>query len=562
MAIIIPSSKNYGINNNDKVRNNVIDRIEFAGKNIKTKNEYSKLVHNEDFDVKELWNENWGSYDINVLDIFAKEEKGLSVDAYYSVGYYVRALGAGVKPIYKSLSFNIPKTQNDILVSRIQFGKNREGYNNIKSTVTSQFFYRNATPTLTRTTQGDTNTPATYEMSSLSVLPYMIDNTQKSVDLIELSTSFDLLGTVDTMPLLQLSFEEDKTDIGTARISYDEATDMYKVDFEILCGYIWFKVAFGKDFVFDDDVDNYTPIKCGYFGASGGYPTSISGNNAKGVVKYCKPLSINIAFYGNTIELNIADETLYINGISAEKVHKIEGNELTQTQSRSQKVDVDYTLGEAIQLPAGGYRVPVTILQTSPYDTYIGYLRQDGVGEHIVLKAGNQTANIIDPTGVPNVIRVYRLAQIIDVELLNTIEKYKNGVETATIRCSIGEYYDENDNVVISTKTATKMLFEHYDQVVPMIKTPLGYDKPMSLTSDGKAKVFEVVGTRQFYDGAVLQELTLRDTGLSVDWRKTTYRVYGNKAGGLTYEITSNQIEITENDAKGLTYTIGVTDGS
>jgi hypothetical protein len=143
-----------------------------------------------------------------------------------------------------------------------------------------------------------------------------------------------------------------------------------------------------------------------------------------------------------------------------------------------------------------------------------------------------------------------------------TLDSYANGKETAKIRCSIGEYYDENDNVVISTKTATKMLFEHYDQVVPMIKTPLGYDKPMSLTSDDKAKVFEVVGARQFYDGAVWQELTLRDTGLSVDWRKTTYIVYGNKARGLTYEITSNQIEITENVAKGLTYTIGVTDGS
>lgn len=101
-----------------------------------------------------------------------------------------------------------------------------------------------------------------------------------------------------------------------------------------------------------------------------------------------------------------------------------------------------------------------------------------------------------------------------------TLDSYANGKETAKIRCSIGEYKDENDNVVISTKTPTKMLFERYDQVVPMIKTSLGYDEPMSLTSDDKAKVFEVVGARQFYDGAVWQELTLRDTGLSVDWRK------------------------------------------
>ena len=101
----------------------------------------------------------------------------------------------------------------------------------------------------------------------------------------------------------------------------------------------------------------------------------------------------------------------------------------------------------------------------------------------------------------------------------DTLDNYKNGKETAKIRCSIGEYLDEKDEVVISTKTSDKMLFEHYDQVVPMVKTSLGYDEPMSLTSDGKAKVFEVVGARQFYDGAVWQELTLRECG-SVDWRK------------------------------------------
>jgi hypothetical protein len=138
----------------------------------------------------------------------------------------------------------------------------------------------------------------------------------------------------------------------------------------------------------------------------------------------------------------------------------------------------------------------------------------------------------------------------------HTLMAYSKGKETAKIRCSIGEYYDEGNNIVISTKNPTRMIFSHYDRVVPMVRKSHGTDEPLSLTAEGKAKVFEVVGVRIFYDGAVWQELTLVECG-EIELQHTFYYTFVNEAGGLTYNITSSQILIEENNAGGNTYTIG-----
>lgn len=89
------------------------------------------------------------------------------------------------------------------------------------------------------------------------------------------------------------------------------------------------------------------------------------------------------------------------------------------------------------------------------------------------------------------------------------LKEYKDGKETATLLCSISDYYDTNGNKTISTETSDKMCFDIGDEVVPYVKSANGSDVPMSLKKDGTAKEFEVIGTRIYYDGAVWQELTL-----------------------------------------------------
>lgn len=83
----------------------------------------------------------------------------------------------------------------------------------------------------------------------------------------------------------------------------------------------------------------------------------------------------------------------------------------------------------------------------------------------------------------------------------NVVENYKNGKETAVIRCSVPEDLS---------------VFEIGDEVIPMVYGADGKDRPMSRYKDGADKIFNVVGTKFIYDGAVWQELTLQEKTQSV----------------------------------------------
>jgi hypothetical protein len=92
------------------------------------------------------------------------------------------------------------------------------------------------------------------------------------------------------------------------------------------------------------------------------------------------------------------------------------------------------------------------------------------------------------------------------------IAEYANGKETATLLCSISNYYDENGNQV-KFDDGEDMTFNIYDEVVPMVYDSSGIDVPMSATQYGQAKSFAVLGVEISYDGAVLQRLTLQEIG-------------------------------------------------
>lgn len=106
-----------------------------------------------------------------------------------------------------------------------------------------------------------------------------------------------------------------------------------------------------------------------------------------------------------------------------------------------------------------------------------------------------QTTNIVSPKNSYN----------------DLIDNYKDGKETAVIRCSISDYKDDSGVKVIDITTADKMCFEIGDEVIPMVYTANGVDMPMSTNRAGNAKVFIVIGKKPYYDGAVWQELTIQE---------------------------------------------------
>ena len=95
----------------------------------------------------------------------------------------------------------------------------------------------------------------------------------------------------------------------------------------------------------------------------------------------------------------------------------------------------------------------------------------------------------------------------------DTLTDYAKGKETAIIRCSIGDYYDYNsgDKVISVDNSTGKMSFKLYDKVIPMVYGADRKDRPMSTYQDGSPKVFQVFGSKIYYDGAVWQELSLQE---------------------------------------------------
>lgn len=113
-----------------------------------------------------------------------------------------------------------------------------------------------------------------------------------------------------------------------------------------------------------------------------------------------------------------------------------------------------------------------------------------------------QTSNYYSVKGTKAIEKMYG----------NTQKQYANGKETAVIRCSIGDYYDGARRKIIDISDTTKpMKFSIGDEVMPMVYGADGKDYPMSLYKDGTQKVFTVLMTKPYYDGAVWQELTLQE---------------------------------------------------
>lgn len=91
--------------------------------------------------------------------------------------------------------------------------------------------------------------------------------------------------------------------------------------------------------------------------------------------------------------------------------------------------------------------------------------------------------------------------------------EYKNGRETATIKCSVGNFYGdeyENEKTIDIDNAETASVG---DTVVPYVRTGRKggwqYDAPLSSDGYGNAKSFDVVGVEHVFDGAIWQVLTL-----------------------------------------------------
>ena len=93
--------------------------------------------------------------------------------------------------------------------------------------------------------------------------------------------------------------------------------------------------------------------------------------------------------------------------------------------------------------------------------------------------------------------------------------KYSTRKEIVELLCSFSKYYDyETENYILISDDyhpSASMVFEKYDEVIPMIRSHNGSDVPMFADSRGNPKTFVVLGTEIIYDGAMWQKIYLQE---------------------------------------------------
>lgn len=564
MAIVIPSKHIYS-KDNDKVRDNIIDRIEVSAKEVVPNNEYDTSVYNQSY------------YEGFNYENFIIDEK--KDDDTYNYGWALYSYYK-LMPIYLlNITIKVPKLQKNRFIEKIFYSykeENNKKIPDIKTSIYSKKYIGTITTTVTNYISGN-NFDIIYSTP--------IYNSTPTIGINELSPSlkYEFERSGGGYPIIsEINFNNKENIINPQFI---EDKQYYNLTFTVFSGYEEIKGG-------------------GYNEYSKG---SLVWTEQKSECVKIIPEKIEITIYGNTIGIDLNDKTVYIHDESGNKPFSVEGNELMQIENY-----IDYSSGDKFSLQliqglgAAGYGY--AILANPSIDINTGeniYYNGESALVSEYGQQGNQIVIIVEEGGefynkIGGSIECYlnsppQIKNQIEENFSKTLKDYSQGKETATILCDISDYYDTEGNKVIfksgisqasisftwdefisvdislgyaqSYITLTKgnikqgdiiktingyiefetdanigdkcwckiygtieyaknifkigsatiervgeMTFSLYNKVIPMVYGANGVDKPLSKYKDGTPKKFKVLGTRIFYDGAVWQELTLQET--------------------------------------------------
>ena len=490
MAIKIPSKNIYEINN-PKIRDNVIDNVSVEQTVITPSNDYDISVCDRKIEIldfektqKETLNEQLSS-----------SEKGTTWE--YMARVYAFVSYSNQKTF--STQVKIPVVEDNKWISNIKTGtytnETKEKENNIKVLLYGTVEKGSASAKIYPRVEKDEDkiedltfySPTTSDTKNFYI-PKNIKETFSTVGLTAEATQ---------------SIIDVGSNISTTNYSIQTINniDYYVFDLIIFCDcrILRMRGAYG---------DVY-PKPNPYAELTGEYENFIA-------------KQVEITFYGNTIGIDLTDGSITYG--SGKHPHSLVKNELLQDSANVKTEMKNDSVGAKIGGELRSYE------NTSYLEMFTSY--NFNIGDIITNSDGTETAEITDYDSSygyyeikattngyfyqnmnKNVIVKYsyyqqeRLTQHLANNVLN---QYAKGKETATLLCSISDYYDESGEKVIDTKTEN-MSFRLHDEVIPYVFGANGQDQPMSHYQDGKPKVFEVVGSNIIYDGAVWQEISLQE---------------------------------------------------
>lgn len=474
MAIIIPSKSTYN-RQNPKIMDNAIDGIEIPAVNVVYTKEENTTVYSKKINIS------GGSFENETREGNFKSEYYLGKNHFAYVAF------TDLKKA--TFTIRIPRNENNKYITYLEWFRKESGEYEINQSV--QGIKRTgtieATYSVQRASQNILTTKSiTYNEKEAILQSFTIpQNGQYTYD----------YGGSNLKVTAEISFGENGN-LGSSTPKVEN--DYYEFYLEVYVGY--------KVLKYGDSYSLNATQETAEFTTNGTY-------------EEYEPQQVEFSFYGGTVGIDLKDQVLYINnGVSTpKKTHKFDGNELMQTDNYFVK-----------KTQIGGYSLTetsveneysVSLSKTYEQDIFVDYY-QSSVLKTIVIPKGKTQNTFICPVE-PKINEVYYSTVYNDIEYKygQTLKEYEKGKETATIRCSIADYYEADkdglfptNNKVISIDNSTgRMLFKEYDEVIPMVYGADGKDHPMSYYKDGTPKKFKILGVKPYYNGASWQELYLQE---------------------------------------------------
>jgi hypothetical protein len=518
MAIKIPSRNIYE-KDNDKIRDNKIDRIEVGAVSIKTKEVKSENFYREsgsisDFDnmsyIEEYTAPDTSEYPDNVLDDFGNfnDLYGTKASFYLNLGAviiktkYLRFNAGAFKTKETTIertitsadtpefSYTVTKQTGKISEVTIKYGSKNAGVNSIYNRVGSYFnnaVFKDIIPNYTSNEKfgGKLTDKLNYEYTSKGYY-----------------SAYDKI--IKAKARNDQNFDDAIVDVKSD--GYNRYFQL-KDSVYLLVGVEIFTITKTKHSPSTDQINafdiEYAPEEETLTSGFTGYCEKYEAEN------------ITITIGGNQIQVSTEDDNIIVGRAIANKPFSVEGNELVQKANYYKEngtSSIEEMFRKTLDNYAKGKETATIRCSISDYfnDTSAKVLEYTPMEENRVwcrLDVGsNKEAEILNGlyikvNGVNGFVVDYD-ENIIFVNFysLSIVEELQKG------------YISIQGIKSISADGSTgKMAFDIYDEVIPYSYGADGSDKPLSRHKDGSPKTFVVLGTRIFYDGAVWQELTLQE---------------------------------------------------
>lgn len=479
MAIIIPSKKTYE-RQNPKVRDNVIERIEVSAKEVVPDNEYETPVHNCSFQGS-------GNAENAIEKI---KSMGLVINPSAAIlAYQQTILQTKVIPYYTNVTIKFGLVKDNHRIIAVFDGlKKGTDEKNIGYSLTGLRLKQKVTALATGrgVDSGATVNIGEYKYGETEI-------NQLGVFLIEKDIINEKELQVVTTVTADANITLDEGNISTAKGNLDESKNEYSITLRVL----------SSAEIYTLSAEPFTNTS-----SDPSFEVTLSGYYEKKIAE-----KVEFTFYGDTIGIDLTDNTVYINGQTAKKVQSIDGNELMQTSNywlETGENAIKRAFFATQQEYANGK-------ETATLRCSIGEYYGD---KEFSVRFGGELSSYEDTA-------VYELFVSGDQKLAEgDIVYFKNHAVVITEvdedyyavvgRKDILSMYKGQSVVAKQLKISTKekgvpMLFSEYDQVIPMKLGADGKDHPMSVYRDGTPKVFNVLSVHPYFDGAVWQELELQE---------------------------------------------------